>query len=314
MMSATSKTAACLTYRPLGRLNPDDSPLMANPRIIFEEIGFNASSRPENSLALLPAAHRSLIDALWLQQRGTIDLGLERASGCLRAVFALSRDAAGFAPDPSVILAGSELEYWRSVQSPVRKRSYLTGRDAAKQAITAYAGITDPRTLEVVSGVFNQPIVRGANLHSIGVSITHSESVACAIAFPEEHPMGVDVESIDAGRAAIMERELAGTEIRTIEGSGCGSIIARVVGWTAKEALSKVLRCGLTCPYSLLTVTRVARFEGRLTGEFESFGQYRFESWVCGELVLTMVLPRRTRLTVRPASAFPASSPYFAPA
>lgn len=245
---------------------------------------------------------RATIDALGREPRGTIDLGLERESGGFRAVLAWSRCvvASGLQATASAVLAGEELEYWEGLEFPVRKSSYLMGRDAAKQAIAVFAGVSDLKTFEVVAGVFNQPVVRGAGF-PVGVSISHSETLACAIAFPEEHPMAVDMEPVDAHRAAIMERELAGLEIRALEEAGCGAVAARVVGWTAKEALSKVLRCGLMCPYSLLTVARVAGGEGRVSGEFENFGQYRFESWVRPEFVLTLVLPRRTRLIVRPA-------------
>jgi 4'-phosphopantetheinyl transferase len=130
------------------------------------------------------------------------------------------------------------------------------------------------------------------------VSITHCDTVACAVAFPDEHPMAIDVEQVDAHRAAVMERELATREIQALEAAGCGAILARAVGWTAKEALSKVLRCGLTCPSSLLTTRSVTAGEGRVFGEFENFAQYRFESWIRPGLVLTLVLPRRTRLIV----------------
>ncbi|MBV8338075.1 MAG: 4'-phosphopantetheinyl transferase superfamily protein, partial [Alphaproteobacteria bacterium] len=200
----------------------------------------------------------------------------------------------------TTFLTASELAYWQSLAFPGRRLSYLLGRDAAKQAVAALTGITDPRTFEVAAGVFHQPVVRGASFHPIGVSITHCNTVACAVAFPDEHPMAIDVEPVDAHRAAVMERELAACEIRALEAIGCGAIVARAVCWTAKEALSKALRCGLTCPCSLLAITRVLAAEGRVAGEFENFGQYRFESSIRHDLVLTLVLPRRTRLIVQP--------------
>lgn len=246
-----------------------------------------------------------MINPLWSDQRGTIDLGLERDSGCLQAVLAWSRGTVASWPPlaATTFLTGSELAYWHTLVFPGRRLSYLLGRDAAKQAIAAFTGIADPRMFEVAAGVFHQPVVRGASFYPIGVSITHCDTIACAVAFPDEHPMGIDVEPVNDHRAAVMERELAAREISALAAIGCGAIVARVVGWTAKEALSKALRCGLTCPYSLLAVTRVIATEGRVAGEFENFGQYRFESWIRHDLVLTVVLPRRTRLIVQPASA-----------
>ncbi|MBV8275928.1 MAG: 4'-phosphopantetheinyl transferase superfamily protein [Verrucomicrobia bacterium] len=256
-----------------------------------------------------------MIDQLWSDQRGTIGLGLERESSCLQAVLAWSWGSVASWPPlaATTFLTGPELAYWDRLVFPGRRLSYLLGRDAAKQAVAAFSGIADPRTFEVAAGVFHQPVVRGASFLPIGVSIAHCDAVACAVAFPDEHPMAIDVEPVNDHRAAVMERELTSREIRALEAIGCGAIVARVVGWTAKEALSKALRCGLTCPCSLLAVARVVAAEGRVAGEFENFGQYRFESWIRQGLVLTLVLPRRTRLVVQPAGALQAAPTRLAP-
>ena len=77
----------------------------------------------------------------------------------------------------------------------------------------------------------------------------------------------------------------------------CGSTdLAATVVWTAKEALSKALRCGMTCPYELLEICGLEQRDGFFLGRFKNFGQYQFQSWQRGNTVVTIVLPKKTEL------------------
>ena len=82
------------------------------------------------------------------------------------------------------------------------------------------------------------------------------------------------------------------------EGLAAPETLRRVTQlWTAKEALSKALRCGLTCPVELLA-TEGAAFRGdAVTGRFRNFGQYRFESVLAGPFAFSIVLPRSSSLS-----------------
>ena len=68
--------------------------------------------------------------------------------------------------------------------------------------------------------------------------------------------------------------------------------------WTAKEALSKILRCGMTCPFELLAVKELNADCGIFGGQFENFAQYKFQTWVMGETVLSIVLPRNSTMII----------------
>ena len=239
-----------------------------------------------------------MLNRVYSEPRGTIELVLQRDSGQSWATLGWSWGSltVPFAFAPETVLANSELTYWRTLAFPRRKNAYLLGRDAGKQAVGRLVGIEDLPAFEIRSGVFNQPVVRGTGPDPIGVSISHCDAMACAVAFPDEHPMGIDVEEIEPRRAAIMERELLPSEILQLEAGGLSPAAARATGWTAKEALSKALRCGMTCPFSLLAIAWAAPLSDYIEGEFKNFGQYRFQSWTRNDLVLTIVLPKRTQL------------------
>ena len=176
-----------------------------------------------------------------------------------------------------------------------RRTSYLLGRCAAKAALSALAAPVgvEAHTLDVVAGCFQQPVIRGAWPLPLGVSISHAMTVAYAVAFPDEHPMAIDVEEIDAARAEVMKTQLTPREIDALRTLG-DSVTLTVVAWTAKEALSKALRCGMTVPFDLLEVHQLCGESDTFTGTFPSFAQYRFESRVRDGAVVTLVLPKKT--------------------
>ncbi|MEY4484857.1 MAG: hypothetical protein RL693_2309, partial [Verrucomicrobiota bacterium] len=175
--------------------------------------------------------------------------------------------------------------------------SYLLGRYTAKSALDKCIGPEfEPFRALIKSGVFCQPVVHCHVLSPLGVSISHSDRLVCSLAYPEEHPMAIDVEEIDEARTKVML-----TQIGEVEGilakAVCPSInVAATVVWTAKEALSKALRCGMTCPYELLEVCEVEACDGNYTGRFKNFGQYKFQSMRRGDSIITIVLPKKTEM------------------
>ncbi len=189
-----------------------------------------------------------------------------------------------------------ELEYFRTLPTERRRRSYLLGRHAAKEALLARAGVDDATRIEIVAGVFQQPVVRPGLPEPLGITITHSGRLACAVAFPEQHPMAIDVEDDDPDRTATMASQILPGEFDRARSAWRHGAPHATMIWTAKEALSKVLRCGLTVPFPLLAVTNLVEHPVSSGGEFEHFRQYRFETWQIGPTVMTLVIPRLSTL------------------
>jgi 4'-phosphopantetheinyl transferase len=94
------------------------------------------------------------------------------------------------------LLGPTEFSYFCTLRSACRQQSYLLGRYAAKLALRDLLQESDFRIIEIARGVFDQPIVLFAQKQRWGVTISHTDSLAVALAFQAGHPMGVDAERI----------------------------------------------------------------------------------------------------------------------
>ncbi len=232
--------------------------------------------------------------------RPIIPMTLTRQDGTYAAVlaWATSDDYPALRDRCETFLHRREREYFLTLPTERRRQSYLLGRHAAKQALSASADVDDPARIEIVAGVFQQPIVRPGLPEPTGISITHSSRLACAVAFPERHPMAIDVEDLSPDRSATMASQILPAEFDRARAAWPEEARHPAMLWTAKEALSKVLRCGMTTPFSLLAVTNLVQHPESAGGEFEHFRQYRFETWHIGSTVVTLVVPRLSTMQI----------------
>ncbi len=203
-----------------------------------------------------------------------------------------------------VLLHAEELGYgdpqgigWPSGDSSLSARvqgTYRLGRAAAKQALSAFAPGVVCSEVFIDKGVFGFPVVKSSQLHNTQVSITHCDTVALALAYPESHPMGIDLERVHPERIATSGSMLLPSERALIDALGLPHATALTIVWTMKEALSKVLKCGLTADWSVLAPSRIEETDYGWRGLFAGFGQYQSLSWVCSSWVCSVVLPAQT--------------------
>ncbi len=177
-----------------------------------------------------------------------------------------------------------------------RREDFFLGRLAAKLALSASLGESDASSISVSNGVLGQPSVCYARPHSTEVTLTHSLGQAIALAFPQGCPMGIDLEAITEDRVKTMREELvlSRQEHQWVHSGSMDPGALRVVLWTAREALGKVLRCGLGCPpetFALEDLTSSGQ-EGGWVGNYGTFRQYKCLSWVGSQRVFTIALPK----------------------
>lgn len=196
---------------------------------------------------------------------------------------------------PDAVLHPREAAYFFALEADKRKRDFLLGRYAAKRALTALAPGIEPPEIEIRPGVFQQPVVLHPRAAGLAVCLTHTGPLAAAVAFPAGHPLGVDTEVVDPAYLGALAGQIAPEDLPA---TGCGSVEGHFRAWTVKEALSKVLRCGLTAPFPLLAVAQTIMAEGAFTGRFRNFPQYAFLSLAAGRCAFALVHPARTALGV----------------
>ena len=202
--------------------------------------------------------------------------------------------------DPSP-LHEVERAYLATLTAPRRRQSYLLGRLAARRALGRLLGAEQVARLAMGRGVFGQPVLEhdGAGF---GVSITHTGDVGAAVAYPLGFPMGIDVEGAQPERVGTMQTQFTTEELQTVaempEERRC---VATTAIWTAKEALSKVMGCGMTGGFKILAVKDVSASAEGFSGYFETFYQYQFLSLPFPAThVMSLVLSRHARLALRP--------------
>ena len=181
---------------------------------------------------------------------------------------------------------------YNSFRHHQRKESYLLGRLVAKKAIAQMTGVMALNSIRIDRGVFQFPVVRGENLQNVQVSISHCDDIGFCVAYPESHPVGVDVEKISPVNTAVIDDQLTSRE-KFLLGKQSSSIDYTVI-FSIKEALSKVLRTGMMLNFAFLETSSIT-FEGQIVEcEFRNFSQYRAISYRKQDYVFSLVLPRRT--------------------
>ena len=135
---------------------------------------------------------------------------------------------------------------------PRRKRQWLNGRIAAKDAVRQYLWIKHgrrilfPKELAISNSPQGQPRVRPYITESyeepLHISISHKGLLAAAIAGP--HPVGIDVETIEPRSESFLALAFSPEELALLPDNEREEWLAR--GWAAKEAAGKVAGTGLS--------------------------------------------------------------------
>ena len=189
-------------------------------------------------------------------------------------------------------LTYSELSFER------RQHSYLLGRYCAKRALNNFIH-TDLKSIYIEAGVFDFPVTHIPIENKWQVSISHCDSLCCTIAFPETHPMGIDIEKVNESNIEFLSSHITEKDRRIICELNIADDKAYTLIWTVKEALSKVLRCGLTSPFDIFDIKQVDSNNTYWFSEFINFPQYKAITFQLSNSVLaSIVYPRLTTLHI----------------
>jgi len=207
--------------------------------------------------------------------------------------------AADALPPEEFLSAGEQLQS-AGFKFAAKQESFRLGRLAAKRALGALIDEPDLRKIELRAGVYGQPLVEHPRAGSADVSVSHSQGLAVALAFPAAYPMGIDLETVAAGSAATILGELQASpaEFTWLVASGLDDATACVVLWTAREALGKALKIGINSPLGILALAEIQPAgEGKWTGRYLNFPQCRCLVRAEGGRVLSLAAPRDAELS-----------------
>lgn len=195
----------------------------------------------------------------------------------------------------STFLTRFELDFFEDLSSCTRQKSYLMGRFTAKVALGNLLKEPNLHKIGISPGVFGQPGVVYWCEDAPGISISHCDEFAAAIAFPNGHPCGIDIETISFTQVDAIRSQLSHSELKwAAEADGSFAQNCTLV-WTAKEALSKVLKCGLMSPMEILEISQVLPLgEGLWEAHYCNFPQYKSLCWTNGLAAMSLAMPRKS--------------------
>jgi 4'-phosphopantetheinyl transferase EntD len=191
-----------------------------------------------------------------------------------------------------------EQKYYETLKFEKRIKSYLIGRLTAKKAIASLVGDDNLAKILIQAGIFTQPIATYEGKQNIQVSISHCDDFGASIAFPEAHPMGIDIEQINIKQNEAIEREVTESEIKLIKGLPFSYEVMLTFLWTVKEALSKVLKTGLMTPFKIYEVDKIEVQHGYMLSTYKNFAQYKVISFIIGDYICSITYPMKTELNI----------------
>ena len=196
--------------------------------------------------------------------------------------------------DPSLVslLTPAELKIAENYTG-TRYSEFVHSRYIAKKAVQNLIPEIPIGNIQVLKGVFEQPVLVISNCSAAyDVSVSHKDTIAAALVFPQSHPAGIDIDVADPANSAALDRMLTLHERQISQ--------PKMIMYTAKEALSKVMRCGLTAPLHFLEVNSLQKDGIFYRGVFTNITQYQFISFPGNAYMFTMVFPKNSSFTIEP--------------
>ncbi len=192
-----------------------------------------------------------------------------------------------------------ELEKFGSFKFERRKHSYLLGRLSAKQAIQSINDKQESAKLLIGEGIFNFPVIKNLKGDHLQLSISHCEDIGITLAYPEEHPMGIDIELINDKNSEALESVVNDSELAIIKGLPISKSEGLAAMWTIKEALSKILRTGLMMDFSNFEVSEMMNEGSYYISKYKNAGQYRAITFLEYPFIVSIAIPGKSDIDTK---------------
>lgn len=175
-----------------------------------------------------------------------------------------------------------------------RKLSYVCGRLAAKYAINMLYTEQDMKEIEIDNGIFHEPYLPLSSKTSSFISIAHSKNVGVALVSRNIPYIGIDIEENNKKYVNNIRISLSDAEKRIL----CDNQL-EIFAWTAKEALSKVLKTGMSTTFRIYEISHVYEEDNVYYAKFRYFPQYKAVSICCNTFWITIVVPKNLEVDFR---------------
>lgn len=192
------------------------------------------------------------------------------------------------------LLHTDEKAYADTLKFDRRKHSYLLGRTSAKLALQQLIKEQSADSIFIDYGVFQFPVVKYVQNLNLQASISHCDNIGLALIYPEEHPLGIDIEKVEPKIIETLDRQLTDKEKELLTKKNLFTDSGHTLLWTAKEALSKIFRTGLMMEFKTLEIDAITLQDGIYESTYTNCGQYKAFSCILDDYVCSIVLPKNT--------------------
>lgn len=196
--------------------------------------------------------------------------------------------------EKSRILDDDEIRLHQSLLNDHIKESFLRSRFICKMSVGNFLNSDEFKTIKIRHGVFEQPLLDSTN----GISVSHSGDFAACVVFPDEHPMGLDLEVIQEDAVMKIDSQLTKNEMILADQLEEEKYRSYTRCWTVKEALSKVLKTGLMVPFHMLEINSLKPDKKYTLSYFKNFIQYKAISCTLQDVMVSVVLPAETEFKI----------------
>lgn len=198
-----------------------------------------------------------------------------------------------------LMLSARERAFWSELpSSTARRKEWLLGRIAAKDAVRQWAATTRgvelaPADITILPDDMGRPVINCPPLAATGplpgVSISHSRGHVVAALSEPGASIGIDIARLEDVRSAeLLKKSFAEPELQLLDQRNGGSSIRDVVSfWCAKEAASKAGGHGLGGDPARWVVRNYERDSGQLVVNHAN-ANYRVRVWHLNEEVLAI--------------------------
>lgn len=193
-------------------------------------------------------------------------------------------------------LHNKELKCFDHYKFPLKRRNFLLGRYAAKNALMSYHGNPSIKATDffIENGIDGEPILLGS-YHNI--SISHSGPIGIALISPPSIQNGIDLEHV-SNLQQIDEKWFLESEIALFKLFNLSSDCIRCLIWSAKESLVKYLKTGFSIEFNILQIEKCELDNNIIIIYFTNFKSIRCFSFVHSDIVLSISLNKNIALQI----------------
>jgi 4'-phosphopantetheinyl transferase len=183
----------------------------------------------------------------------------------------------------------------KSQKTPAARNSFCLGKIAAKTAVKCLLDREIEFTID--HGIFGFPIVE-PNHFGINISLAHTKHTGIAVCTSQKYPVGIDIEELSSSNNQIIMSTLTKVELGLSNHNNLTETVFLHILWTAREALSKVIRTGFLVPMSLLSIKSVTPISKHFKIEFVNFSLFTGLVFCIGNHSVCVVIPTMVSLDI----------------